>query len=131
MVAPPETVAVNADVAVGATVAASFTVSVKVCVAGVPTPLVAARVRVIGPPEPAVGVPLRTPLVSVSQLGSRLEVLKVGKGKPLAVSVKVPWLPAVKVATFALVNVGASFTVRVMVWVAATPTLLETFKTTV
>ena len=52
-------------------------------------------------------------------------------GKLVAVTLKVFAMPETKVVEFTLVNAGASFTVRVMVWVAATPTLLETFKTTV
>ena len=123
VVAPPETPAVNAELAVvGETAGASFTVRVKVCVAGVPTLLLAARFRVIVPPEPAGGVPLRTPLVSVSQLGGVLEVLKLGAGKPLAVNVKEPWLPTAKVVDAALEKAGASPTVSVKIWVALVPT---------
>lgn len=123
VVTPPETPAVNAELAVvGETAGASFTVRVKVCVAGVPTLLLAARFRVIVPPEPAGGVPLRTPLVRVSQLGGVLEVLKLGAGKPLAVSVKEPWLPTAKVVDAALVKAGASPTVSVKIWVALVPT---------
>lgn len=125
VVAPPETPAVNAELAVvGETAGASFTVRVKVCVAAVPTPLFASRFSVIVPPEPAVGVPRRTPLVRVSQLGSVLEVLKLGAGKPLAVSVKEPWLPTAKVVDAALVKAGASPTVSVKIWVALVPTPL-------
>lgn len=122
VVAPPETPAVNAELAlVGETAGASLTVRMKVCVAGVPTLLLAARFKVIVPPEPAVGVPLRTPLVRVSQIGSVL-VLKLGAGKPLAVSVKEPWLPTAKVVDAALVKAGASPTVSVKIWVALVPT---------
>ena len=67
-------------------------------------------------------MPLRTPLFSVSQLGSVLEVLKFGKGKPVAVRVKLPRVPAVKVVAAALVKAGASPTVSVKVWVALVPT---------
>ena len=123
VVGTPETPAVKAKLAVvGETAGAWLMVRIKVC-GTVPTVLVAARVRVIGGPEPAGGVPLRTPLVvSVSQIGSVLEVLKFGKGEPLAVSVKVPWLPAVKVVAATLVKAGISPTKSVKVWVALAPT---------
>ena len=97
-------------------------VRMKVC-GTAPTVLVAARVRVIGPPEPAGGLPLRTPLVvSVSQLGSELEVLKFGKGKPVAVRVKLPRVPAVKVVAATLKKCGISSTISVKVRVALVPT---------
>ncbi len=42
-----------------------------------------------------------------------------GVGNPFAVTVKLPGVPTTKVAAFALVIVGASFTVRVKFWVAS------------
>ena len=62
-------------------------------------------------------------------LGARAKVANVGK--LVAVTLKVFAMPETKVVEFTLVNAGASFTVRVRVWVAADPTPLETFKTTV
>ncbi len=47
-----------------------------------------------------------------------------GVGNPLAMTVKLPGVPTTKVAAFALVIVGASFTVRVKFWVASGPILL-------
>ena len=49
---------------------------------------------------------------------------RVGVGEPVAVTVKVPALPTVKVVELALVIAGAWFTVRVKVWVAGLPTPL-------
>src|SRR5262245_37825245 len=62
------------------------------------------------PPVPAAAVPLRTPVVAlnVTPLGkvSLLFSLSVGTGEPLAVTVKLPGLPTVKVVPVALVNAG-------------------------
>ena len=61
----------------------SFTVTVKLCVAAVPTSLLAVMVTVLVPPVLAAGVPVSTPVVafSVRPLG-RVPVvtLKVGAG---------------------------------------------------
>ena len=62
-------------------------------------------------------------------MGTTVKVAPVGK--LVAVTLKLLTAPETKVVEFTLVNAGASFTVRVMVWVAADPTPLETFKTTV
>src|SRR5918994_6324472 len=47
---------------------------------------------------------------------------KVGAGKPLAVTVKVPAVPATNVVVAALVMAGASFTVNVNACVLSGPT---------
>ena len=76
----------------------------------------------------------RTPFDASNTLVGKLPetTAKVAKvGKLVAVTLKLLAAPETKVATFALVNVGASFTVRVRVCTAAAPTPLETFKTTV
>ena len=59
----------------------------------------------------------------VTPLGSAPVSLKVGAGLPVAVTVKLPAEPTVKVAELAEVMVGASSTVSVKFWVAsgATP----------
>ena len=104
----------------------SFTVTIKLCVAAVPTLLLAVMVTVVVPPRP-VGVPVSTPApVRLKPLG-RVPVvtLKVGNGKPVPVTVKAgPAVPTVKVALAALVMVGAWPTVSVKVCVALVPTPL-------
>src|SRR5207245_7880099 len=64
-----------------------FTVSVKLWVALLPTPLAAVNVMGYVPPVPAAGVPLSTPVVAlnVTPLGKVPVSLKVGVGKPVAV----------------------------------------------
>ena len=62
-------------------------------------------------------------------LGASAKVAKVGK--LVAVTLKLLAVPETKVVEFTLVNAGASFTVRVMVWVAPDPTPLDTFSNTV
>ena len=106
----------------------SFTVTVKLCVAAVPTLLLAVMVTVLAPPVPATGVPVSTP-VSISRpkpLGRVPAVtLNLGAGKPVAVTVKAgPAVPTVKVALAALVMVGDWPTVRVNDCVALVPTPL-------
>src|SRR5437870_5783148 len=87
-----------------------LTVSVKFCVAFGLTPLLAVIVKVYVPPDPTAGVPLRTPVaLKVTPLGRVPVTLKVGVGKPLAVTVKVPAWASVNVALAALVKVGATF----------------------
>lgn len=106
--------------------AASFTVRVKVWVLLLPTPLLAVTEMLMLPPAPVGGVPPSTPEEDkVSQLGKVVVVLKVGAGKPLALKVKLPAVPTVKVVALALVMAGGSPTVRVKFWVAALPTPLE------
>ena len=103
-----------------------FTLTVKLWVP-VPAVLLAVMVTVVSPPVLAPGVPEITPEVgsSVRPLG-RVPVVtaKVGAGKPLAATVKLPAVPTVKVALAALVMVGAWPTVSVKVCVASVPTPL-------
>src|SRR5579862_9090533 len=108
-------------------------VSVKVWLAWVPTPLDALKVTVYVPPVPAPGVPLNTPVVvlKLSPEGSVPVSLNVSPGKPLAVTVKLPAVPAVNVALLALVMAGAWSIVSVNVWLAAVPTPLEAVMVTV
>ena len=89
--------------------AAAFTVSVNVCVALLPTPLLAVNVILNGLPVVDVGVPLNTPVaaLNVTPLGSAPVSASVGVGAPLAVTVNVPAAPTAKVVLFALVNAGA------------------------
>jgi hypothetical protein len=94
---------------------AVFTVSVKVWLACVPTPLLAVKLMGYVPLVPAAGVPLRTPVagVNVTPAGSVPVSPNVGAGNPVAVTVKVPAAPTLKVALFALVIIGAWSTVSV------------------
>src|ERR1035441_7089072 len=63
---------------------------------------------------PAPGVPLSVPSVPrVIPLGNAGVSLKVGAGKPVAVTANVSAMPTVKVALFTLVIVGGWFTVSV------------------
>ena len=52
----------------------------------------------------------------------------MGAGKPVAVTVKVPADPTVKVVVSAEVMAGASSTVRVKAWVAGVPIPLVAVK---
>ena len=90
-----------------------LTVSVKLCVAFAPTPFWAVIVMANVPL--AVAVPLSTPAaVSVTPEGRVLGGTEnVGAGKPVAVIVNVPAVPAVKVVLAALVIAGAWSTVSV------------------
>lgn len=63
----------------------------------------------------AVPFPLFT---KVTPLGRAPVILKLGAGNPLAVTIKVPAVPTTNVVDAALVIAGASFTVRMNVWVA-------------
>src|SRR5437879_1209932 len=105
---------------------ASSTVSVKFCVALLPTPLLAVKVMEYVLPVPAAGVPLSTPVpaLNVTPLGNVPVSLKVGVGVPVAVTVNVPAVPTVNVVLLALVITGAVFTVSVKFCVAAVPTPL-------
>jgi hypothetical protein len=112
------------------------TVSVKACVAGVPTPLLAVKVSGYVPPVPAAGVPINVAVpfalaTNVTPLGSTPASVMDGAGAPVVVTVKVPAPPTVNVVLLALVIVGAvcaAFTVKVKVWVAAVPTPLLAVK---
>src|SRR6202035_5642122 len=93
--------------------------------AGDPTPWVA--VKLIGKVPLTVGVPARTPVpgVKVTPAGRAPDSARVGVGDPVAVTVKDPAVPWVKVAWLAEVMVGAVpelLTVRVKLWVAGDPT---------
>src|SRR5580704_228450 len=103
------------------------TVRVKLWVADGATPLLA--VMVIGNDPLWVGVPARIPAeVSVTPVGRVPVSLKVGAGVPVAVTVKDPAVPSVKVVTLAEVIAGGASTVRVKPWEAAgaTPLLAVT-----
>jgi len=74
-------------------------------------------------PVPAAGVPLSTPLVElrVTPVGNAPVSLNVGAGKPVAVNVKVPAVPTVKVVLVALVNIGGRSTDSVKFCTASAP----------
>ena len=73
---------------------------------------------------PAAGVPLNNPAeVKVTPLGNAPVSLNFGTGKPVAVAVKVPAVPAVNVVLFELVNAGANPTVNVKACVGFVPIL--------
>jgi hypothetical protein len=109
---------------------ASSTVSVKLCVALVPTPLLAVKVMEYVLPVPAAGVPLSTPVpgLNVTPVGKAPVSLKVGVGVPVAVTVNVPAVPTVNVVVLPLVITGAVFTVSVKGWLAGVPTPLVAVK---
>jgi hypothetical protein len=97
-----------------------FTVRVKVWLAGVPTPLLAVRMRAYVPLVPEAGVPLRVavpfPLfTNVTPLGSVPASVKDGLGVPVAATVKLPAAPAENVVLLGEVIAGAWSTVRVKV----------------
>jgi len=73
-----------------------------------------------------VAVPLSTPVVAlkVTPLGSVPVSLRVGVGKPVAVTGNDPAVPTVNAVLLALVMAGASLTVSVKLWVAFVPTPL-------
>jgi hypothetical protein len=96
---------------------------VKFWVAFGETPLAAVNVIGYVPALLAEGVPASVPvpfplLVNVTPLGSVPELVIVGAGEPVVVTVKVPADPATNVVAFGLVNAGAVLTVRVKFWVA-------------
>jgi hypothetical protein len=102
-------------------------VSVKLWLAGRPTPFAAVKVTAYVPPEPAAGVPLNTPVdaLKVTPAGKVPDSLRVSAGNPLAVTVKLLALPTVNAALLALVIAGAWSIVSVKLCVAAEPTPLE------
>ena len=60
------------------------------------------------PPVAAAGVPLTTPVVPFKvRPAGKLGKVKVGAGKPVAVSVKVQAVPTVQLAVAGDVNAGA------------------------
>src|SRR5277367_1025568 len=103
-------------------------VSVKVCVALVPMPLAAVKcsVKVVVVTGP--GVPLRMPVagLNVTPAGrvSPGASLRVAAGLPLAVTVKLFELPAVKVVPAALVKAGGWKNDSVAMLVVVEPPLL-------
>jgi hypothetical protein len=89
-----------------------FTVSVKLWVAVLPTPLLAEIVRAYVPPVPPAGVPLNVavpfPLfTNVTPPGRAPVSVSEGFGVPVVVTVNVPAEPTVKVVLPALVIAGA------------------------
>jgi hypothetical protein len=65
------------------------------------------------------GVPLRTPALKVTPLGSAPDSLKVGAGLPVAVTVNEPGTPTANFVLFALVIAGDLLTTSVAVpWAA-------------
>jgi len=93
-------------------------VSVKFCVALVPTPLLAVMVIIYMPPVPAAGVPESVPVplplsTNVTPEGSEPVLLRLGLGLPVVVTVRPPAVPVVKVALPPLVIVGRAPTVTV------------------
>jgi hypothetical protein len=108
--APPVTLA-GFRVTEVTTAAGGFTVSVKLCEAFVPTPLLAVIVREYVPPLPDDGVPLSAavpfPLLwNVTPLGSVPVSAYEGVGVPVVVIAKLPAVPAVNVALLALLIAG-------------------------
>jgi len=90
-----------------------FTLSVKFCVASVPTPLLAVMVIGYVPTVPNAGVPLSTPAeVKVTPLG-RPGFSKLGEREACGVTGNDPAVFTVKVALLALVMAGGWPTVKV------------------
>ena len=86
------------------------TLSVKVCVALLPTPLSAVKFSVYVPSSLTPGLPLSTPVAAsnVTPTGSTSFTLSesVGVGGPMAVTLNVSKVPALKVVLVALVKAG-------------------------
>src|SRR6266850_42883 len=85
---------------------AVFTVSVKLCVALLPTPLLAVNVMEYVPAVPDAGVPLSFPVpfplsVKVTPPGSVPDSTRLGAGKPVVVTVNVPAAPTLNVVLLA------------------------------
>jgi hypothetical protein len=117
---PTVKVVAAAEVMVGA----ASTVRVKDWEAAGLMPLAAWMVKVYEPPVPAAGVPDRvavpSPLLArVTPEGSEPVSDSEAVGLPVEVTVKLPWLPTVKVVAAAEVMAGATSTVRVKDWEAA------------
>ena len=107
-----------------------LTVSVKLCCAGEPTPLVAVMVSGYAPPVAADGVPaiVAVPLplsVKVTPAGSVPVRVMVAVGPPVVVTEKVPGLPTTNVVEVALVMAGAAFTFNVKDCTAGEPMPFE------
>src|SRR5262245_15205343 len=93
----------------------SLIVSVKLCDAGDPTPLVAVNVSGNDPREPLAGVPLSVavplPLsVNLISVGSTPLCVSVAVGVPVLMTVNDPATPAVKVTLAALVIAAGACT---------------------
>ncbi len=91
---------------------AVFTVRVKLCVAGVPTVLLAVNVMGYMAAVPDAGVPLSVPVpfplsVKVTPVGSAPVSTKDGTGKPVVITVNDPEVPTVNVVLLGLVMAGA------------------------
>jgi hypothetical protein len=88
---------------------AVFTVSVKLWLAGVPTPLLAVNVMGYMAAVPDAGVPLSTPVAgeNVTPVGSAPVSIKDGTGKPVVITVNDPKAPTVNVVLLGLVMAGA------------------------
>jgi hypothetical protein len=125
----PAAPTVNVELLALVIAGAWFTVSVKLWLAAVPTPLLAVIVREYVPPLPAAGVPLSVAvpfplLTNVTPLGSAPVSVTDGVGVPVVVTVKFPAAPTVNVVLLLLVIAGAWFTVSVKLWLAELPTPL-------
>ena len=84
----------------------------------------------------AVGVPASVAVpspwsVNVSPGGTTPLTVSSGTGSPVVVSVKLPLVPATKLALAALVKAGFSWTTTLRVWVASGSTLLSASRLTV
>ena len=77
----------------------------KFCTALGKTPFDAVNVMLNVPL--AVGVPLKTPALKVTPVGSAPDSVMVGAGDPVAVTVNDPAAPSVNVVLLALVMAGA------------------------
>ena len=100
--------------------------SVKVCVPGLPTPLLAVMLMAYALPVPGAGVPANVAvpsplLVKVTLLGNAPVSPNDAVGVPVVVTVKVPAVPTVNVALLELVITGAVFTVSVKLCVPSVP----------
>jgi len=91
---------------------AVFTVRVKLCAAGVPTPLLAVKLRGYMAAVPDAGVPLNVPVplplsTKVTPLGSAPVSVRADTGKPVVITVNEEDVPTVNVVLLALVMTGA------------------------
>lgn len=86
------------------------TITVKLCVAFDPTPLLAVNVIEYAPAVPAAGVPVRIPVVAlnVTPEGREPDSVVVGAGDPVVVTLKSPEELTTNVALLALRMDGAA-----------------------
>ena len=98
------------------TAGASSTTSVKLWTEFGRLPLAAVMVITCDPPVPTAGVPISVPFdASVTPAGNVPTSVNVGTGKPVAVTLKLPASPTVKVVVLVEVmigEVGGAVTVR-------------------